>query len=102
MNEKGWVYFIKSGIYCKIGISQSTNIRTRLLNYRTHNPHKLKLLELIYVDDCKDIEKSLHSNIGEEWVVLQQSEILMVIRDMKSIQSDQKSHPDYKSIMKTI
>lgn len=63
-NPKSWVYFIKSGPFIKIGVSD--NVSARLDNLQTASPYKLKLVAKIGCIDrtnAFNTEKKIHSLI---------------------------------------
>lgn len=72
-------------------------------NYKTHNPHKLKVLELVYVGGYKELEKKLHkkyfnieSSIKSDWFVLDKETVLNIQKEMIDFQMENAVIPDYK------
>lgn len=97
----GWVYFISSGHgrYHKIGIS-SNGIKNRIANYRTHNPHQIKLLQIIYVLNNRDLEKKLHNkyfpDTGTDWSgKLSKQDIENIVNEMTQYAKENSIIPDY-------
>ena len=79
-----YIYIIKSGIYFKIG--NTRNLHTRLLYYKTHNPHELILLDYTPSEDYSNFEFKVKSKYKDkihrgEWFLLSKS-------DVKAIQKE--------------
>ena len=65
-----WVYGIQSGQFIKVGVAQE--IQSRLLTFRLHNPHPLKVVMRRMVPEHYWVEKRMHEllaqyAIGREW-----------------------------------
>ena len=97
--NSGWVYFIKSGRYLKIGITKES-IRKRMGNYATHNPYQVIIKELIFVKSPEKIEKFILDkyckNNKTEWFKSQKNIEIDIINLMMNFQEKNKSIPDYK------
>ena len=99
----GWVYFIKCGRYYKVGITKN-NIKSRMINYKTHNPNPIFMKELVYVYNYQVLESNLfekyfhkkNKNVLSDWYILDKEAAEDVIKDMRSYQQDFFSIPDYK------
>lgn len=99
----GWVYLLKClPNYYKVGIT-SNSITGRMLNYKTHNPYKLKIVELIYVNNYRNLEKKLHnkyfnieSSIKSDWFVLDKETVIKIQKEMIDFQMENAVIPDYK------
>lgn len=63
LKKGGYIYFIQSGKYTKIGIA--SNMKARLKNYRTENPNEIEVLLQEYVSDYRGIETILHNHFKE-------------------------------------
>lgn len=73
ISPKSWVYFIKSGPFVKIGVSD--NVQARLESLQTASPYKLSVIAKIGCVDRRsafDTEKKIHSliktfRVNGEW-----------------------------------
>lgn len=102
-NQEGWVYFIKSGLYYKVGITTG-NVKQRLSNYKTHNPNILKLLSIVYVNDCYEVEKLIQKSFFSkktftetDWEKLNKDTINKIMDDLYNYQQQYFAIPDYKT-----
>jgi CRISPR/Cas system-associated protein endoribonuclease Cas2 len=102
--EDGWVYFIKNGKYYKIGKTGSS-ITKRISNYKTHNPYKISVLCLIYVEDCILIEKCLHEEYfkkekhGTDWKELSEDDVKNVLSSMYHLQEKYNHIPKWVDVV---
>lgn len=76
------IHDIDSDIY-KIGISK--NIKTRLSNLDTSNPHNLKIYKTYKLKNAKGMEKQLHKqyehlNVKGEWFKLSEEDLINIDR----------------------
>lgn len=80
-NVSGWIYLVKCGEFHKIGVTQ--NIKQRLEDFRTSNPHPIELLKSWKYEPwsmVRKIEKLLHLHYKphhhhREWFKLPEAEV---------------------------
>lgn len=101
--NQGWVYLLKClPNFYKVGITKNS-ITQRLSNYKTHNPYKLRVIELIYVNDCRKLESEIHkkyfnfeSDIKSDWFILDKTIADEIKQFMIIFQMENAVIPDYK------
>lgn len=74
-----YIYFIRCGAYCKIGVAD--NISRRLSQLQTGNPIKLDVITVYQLDDAEYVEKLLHGDYNGnrelgEWFLLSDIDIV--------------------------
>lgn len=97
----GWVYFIKSQGYYKVGITQNC-VRSRLIAYKTHNPIPITLEEIIHVNNFYECEAYLLNNYFKketkksDWCKLSRKEVEEIKSYMVEYEKKHFLKPDYK------
>ena len=79
--NKTKIYLISDGTFIKIGIT--SNIRKRIKNLQTGNPHKLKVLFTWYVENAEQLEIQLHKKFERkrksgEWFDLTDDDVIII------------------------
>ena len=77
----GFVYLIESAGLHKVGITG--DLRARMDNYLTHNPHGVNLVATIFTGDPKRLEQTMHAIIEEKRVKPGRDWFKLTKRDVK-------------------
>lgn len=83
----GWIYVIQNNTngQFKVGITQGDNPNVRLSLYRAHGMD-VELIFIDNVDNCRELEEFIHSNISKffvgksDWCELKHEHVLSIIK----------------------
>ena len=84
---RGWIYIIRNNIngQFKVGITQGDNPNVRLSLYTAHGMD-VELIFIENIDNCRELEDFIHSNISEffvgksDWCELNHEDVLSIIK----------------------